>query len=192
MEIESDDIAHLLNEKGIVRQLEVSLAVRLEPEGLPDAVHRGLRQACLARDLADAPMRAVLRSSLQGPGHQLGHALIANRARTSGAQFVVQSHHAVLYKPTTPLAHGGVRHSQAPGDLLVRHSLRAEQNDSRPVNQAGGQRTGGGQSFQLFSVRCAHQQFRFRSSHSHRHLHCAPEMPIFRAILMPLIHGTRH
>jgi hypothetical protein len=43
VEIETDDIANLLDEQGIGRQLEGLGAVRLKAEGLPDAMDRGRR-----------------------------------------------------------------------------------------------------------------------------------------------------
>jgi len=42
MQVQSHDIAQLLDEKRIVRQLEVPLPVRLQPEGCSDAMHGGL------------------------------------------------------------------------------------------------------------------------------------------------------
>jgi hypothetical protein len=44
-QIELDDVAHLLDEQGIGRQLEGLAAMRLQREGLPDAVDRGRRVA---------------------------------------------------------------------------------------------------------------------------------------------------
>jgi hypothetical protein len=192
MQVQSHDIAQLLDEKRIGRQLEVPLSVRLQPEGLPDAMHGGLGQSRLTRDLADAPVRALLGSGLQGLRHQFRHALVADRAGATRAQLVVQPCHTRAQKSAAPFAHGRVRHPQLPRNLLVGHSTGTEQNDSRPVDHTGGQRTRTGQPFHLFSVLLGQDQGRFRSSHRHRHLHCAPEMPILGAILMPITYGTTH
>src|SRR3990172_13193159 len=89
-QIQTDDVAYLLDEKRIVRQLEVPLAMRLHSPGLPDAMHRRLRQSALGGHLADAPVRAVSRFRLLGSADQTGHPLVADRAWASGAPFVVQ------------------------------------------------------------------------------------------------------
>src|SRR5437879_11998160 len=93
MPIQPDDVSHLLDEERIVRELEMPLAMRLQSERPPDAVHGGLRQSRLACDLPDAPVRAVLRFRLQRFANQPGHALVADRARAARTQLVGQPGH---------------------------------------------------------------------------------------------------
>src|SRR6478672_901778 len=59
VEIQPHDIPNLLDEKGIVGELEMPLPMRLQTERAPDAMHRGLGQPHFARDLTDTPVRAV-------------------------------------------------------------------------------------------------------------------------------------
>src|SRR5947208_2604534 len=100
--------------------------------------------------------------------------------------------------PATPCSTKRLRHlptvafaqSQLPGNLLVHLSRRAQQNDSYPSHQSGRKRTGTGHAFQLRTLLRAQHRCRFRSSHRHRHLHCASETPVFLAILMPFTYGT--
>lgn len=56
VQIEADDIAHLLHEARIGGELEMLLLVRLEPERLPHTVHGGLRHTGLGGDRATAPV----------------------------------------------------------------------------------------------------------------------------------------
>lgn len=98
----------------------------------------------------------------------------------------MQPRYDELNKAAAPLVHAGIRHLQLFGNLLLLHSIRAEQLDPLPLNQTGGQRTRIGQLFQLLSVRRAYNQLRFRSSHRHRHFHRAPETPALRVRLMTL------
>lgn len=106
IQIQPHDVAHLLDEKRIVRELEMPLAVRVQPERLSDAVHGRFRQSRLARDLPNAPVRTFFRLRLQRPANQLSHALVADRTSTAGAQLVVQPVH-IPVQESPPLAHRG-------------------------------------------------------------------------------------
>jgi hypothetical protein len=50
VEVEPDDVANLLDEEGVRGDLEVLLTMGLEAEGLPDALHGGLRELRLRSD----------------------------------------------------------------------------------------------------------------------------------------------
>jgi hypothetical protein len=56
-QVEPDDVAHLLDEQRIVRQLEGLAPVRLQAEGPPDAVDGGGRIADRPSHRAQRPMR---------------------------------------------------------------------------------------------------------------------------------------
>ena len=167
----------------------MSLSVRLQPKRLPDAVHRGLRQAGVLGHLPHTPMRTVFRFRPQRLAHQLGYPLIADRPRTSWAQLVVQSGHILLHIPPAPLAHRGWAQSQLVRDLLIGFSRRTQQNDSRRrTNPAGSER----ELARLSSCsRCSAvntnsalgRPIAIGTSIVH-------EMPICLAILLPLIYAT--
>jgi hypothetical protein len=73
IQVQPHDVAHLLHEKRIGGELEVSLAVRLQPERPPDTVHRRFRKPRLACDLPHTPVGAAFRFRLQRLAYQLGH-----------------------------------------------------------------------------------------------------------------------
>ena len=91
IEIEADDILHLLDEPLVVRQLEGLHQMRLEFVRLPDALNAGVAEASRARHLADAPVGACRRLLVQGLMHdpldRLGaQRRLAPRSRRISAQ----------------------------------------------------------------------------------------------------------
>jgi hypothetical protein len=67
VEIEPDDVAHLVDELRIARELPRLGAVRLQPERPPDSRHRRLRQPDLAGHRARRPARRVAGRGLESP-----------------------------------------------------------------------------------------------------------------------------
>lgn len=104
VQVQTDNIPHLFNEKGIVRQRKVALPVRLQTESAPDAVDGVFRESALGRQQTATSMRTALRSGSQRPANQRRHALVADRARPSGAQLVVQAPQALAEKASPPVA----------------------------------------------------------------------------------------
>src|ERR1017187_4377421 len=84
--VKPHDVAHLLHEKRIGRELEVALAMGLQAERPPDAVYRRFRKLGLACDLPHTPVRAAFRLRLQRLAHQLGHPFITDRSGTAWTQ----------------------------------------------------------------------------------------------------------
>ena len=64
-QIEPDYVADLVDEQRVTRQLEGLGAVRLEPEGGPDATDRGIGDACRASHRADRPVGRISRDRAQ-------------------------------------------------------------------------------------------------------------------------------
>ena len=62
-QVEPDDVAHLVDEQRIARQLERLRAMRLQPEGRPDPADRRVREAGRAGHRADRPVVASPASS---------------------------------------------------------------------------------------------------------------------------------
>lgn len=75
-QVEADDVTHFFNKKRVRRELELSLAVRLQTKSLPDSMDAGVREARFPRDTADRPMGAVLGNGLKGLAHQEGNLLV--------------------------------------------------------------------------------------------------------------------
>lgn len=104
-QIQTHHVTHFLNEERIGGELETLLAVGLQAEQLEEAMHRGFRDAGFQRHLPDTPVSTRGRLGVQGLVDQLGNPLILNGARSTGAQFVVQSGHSRLNKAAAPLAY---------------------------------------------------------------------------------------
>ena len=130
--VEADDVAHLLDEQRVVRQLEGLAAVRLQPEGAPDAVDGRRRIAHRLRHRAQRPVRRPGRRRLQRQPDRLGDLVVADLARRAGPRLVEQPVQPVRGEAATPLAHRvGVR-PHLGADRLVLHPGCRRQHDPRP------------------------------------------------------------
>src|ERR1700739_3395206 len=90
----------------------------------------------------------------------------------------MQTGYPVFEKAPSPLAYRSVAHLQWLRNLKVRLPRSTQQNHLGPTHQPCRKRAGIGQAFQLFALLRIQKQRRFRSSHRHKHLHCAREMLI--------------
>jgi hypothetical protein len=130
VQVQPDDVAHLLHEQRIVGEAEGCAAVRLEPERLPDAVDGRMRQPQSAAHRARAPVGRIRRLRFQGQRHHAFDQGIADAARRPGARLIVKPVETSLEEAAAPAADREPVRSQAPGDLLVGVPLRARQHDS--------------------------------------------------------------
>ena len=105
--VQPDDIAQLLDEERVGRELEVLAPVRLQAKQLEVAMHARLGDAGLAGHRANAPMRrAVSRPGMQCRLDRLCQTLVVDRAGLADARFAVEPVDASLDELRTPLAHG--------------------------------------------------------------------------------------
>lgn len=191
-QVQADHVAQLLNEEGVVGQLEAFSAVRLQPKELQVTRDAGLGDACLSGHRAHTPVRrAVGRLGVQSRIDQLRHALVVDRARLAGAHVVVQTRNAPLNEPSAPLADRGLGELQALGNGAVEFAIGAAQNDARPIAQRSRQRAAPSKRLQLRALLVRQQQFNLRSARSHRGI-SVPKMPQWHARLMPETNGTGH
>ncbi len=130
IDVQPDDIAHLLDQLRVWRQLEGLAAMRLQPKGLPNALDGHVTQARHLRHIARAPMRRPTRRGLQGRNHHLLHLRIGNPPWRARARFVDQPLQPVAQKARAPLAHGGPRDVEASGDAGRRPAGRTGQDDA--------------------------------------------------------------
>ena len=82
--VEPDDVAHLLDEERVRRELEGLAPVRLQAEGAPDAVDGGGRVADRLGHRAQRPVGRARRRRLQGQADRLGDLVVADLARRTG------------------------------------------------------------------------------------------------------------
>ena len=130
IDVQPDDIAHLLAQLRVWRQLEGLAAMRLQPKGLPHALDGHVTQARRLRHIARAPMRRPTRRGLQGRNHHLLHLRIGNPPWRARARFVDQPLQPVAQKARAPLAPGGPRDVEASGDAGRRPAGRTGQDDA--------------------------------------------------------------
>src|SRR6516225_2262147 len=106
VEVQSDDVAHLVDKHRIARQLEGFKAVRLQPEGAPDASDARGRDAAVPRHAARTPMRGIRWLTLQRLHDDALDFAVVDLARDARSRLVEQPAEAVLDKTLAPFAHG--------------------------------------------------------------------------------------
>jgi hypothetical protein len=129
VEVEPDDVAHLLDEQGIRRDLEMLLAMGLETEGLPNTLDCGLRQLRLRSDGPTRPVGSALRLGSKRLADQGRDFLVPDRTGTAGARFVVQPREPLGEVPLAPDADGRVRQSKPLRNGGVAVAVGGQQND---------------------------------------------------------------
>jgi len=113
------DVADLLDELRVARQLEGLGQVGLEPKGPPDPTHAGLRHPALAGHLPGRPVGGVGRGLLQGLDQHPLDLLVGDRSRCARPWLVGQPFQPVGQKACAPLGHRRPRDAQPLGDLGV-------------------------------------------------------------------------
>lgn len=138
VEVEPDDVAHFFDEEGIVGDLEVALAMRLDTEEIEPTLDGAFGHARLLGHGAYAPMRGIGRFRLERPIDDLGHLLILIRSRTATSQLVMQALDAEFDVPFAPFADGILVQPHALGDGGVGFTIGTGQYDLGTLNQSMG------------------------------------------------------
>ena len=89
IEIEPDNVPHLLHKEGIGGELEGALPMGLQPKRLPDAVDRRFGNPGGVSHRATTPLGLGRRLHAQGLPHQRGDFLVRVRAGTTRTQFIM-------------------------------------------------------------------------------------------------------
>jgi hypothetical protein len=134
-EVEADDVAHLVDERRVGRELERLHPVRLEAEGAPDPLHGRGGQPAGGGHRARAPVRGVRGRGLERAHQQVGDPLVGDRARGAAARLVPQTLEPVLGEALAPLADGVGADPDLAGHGPVGQTLRAAQDDPGPRRQ---------------------------------------------------------
>src|SRR5207342_3286702 len=133
IEIESDNVAHLLDELRIGRQLERLRAMRLQAEGLPDPMDRRRRYARRLRHAARTPVRGVCGLCFERLCDNLLDPVIADLAWRTASRLVVDAIKAMLCEPIAPRPDGLARDAHYTCDLAVVQPIGRAQNDLGPL-----------------------------------------------------------
>ena len=104
VEVQPDDVAHLLDEKRVGRQLEGLRQMRFDAEEGEPALHRALGKALGLPQGARAPVRGGVGRPLQRAVDHRRHLVVVVGPGSSGPDFVVQPLHAGLPEASAPLA----------------------------------------------------------------------------------------
>ena len=171
VEVEPDDVAHLLDEERIVGELEGFRAVGLNPEEREIALYAALGDASFSLQSAHAPVRGGLGLAPQGRVQQPGDAFLIDAAWPPGLGPIVQPLQALSAKPTPPAANHGRGELESPRRLRDRHACLGPQDHLRAPHQSVRQRARAGDGLQVSALLHRHLQRTLRSSSSHRRLH---------------------
>jgi len=96
VEVQPDDVTHLLDKERIVREFECLGAMGLQSKGLKHAVNSGLRQAVGFGCSSNAPVGPGRRRTFHSTSQQGGHFLVGDGARTSWPEFIVEPLNTML------------------------------------------------------------------------------------------------
>ncbi len=99
--VQTDNIAHLVDEQRGARQLERLATVWLQAECRPHPADRGVRRAGLCRHRADRPVRRVDRCRAQRPLDHGSNLIVIDRSRSAGTRSMLKSQ-----KGSIPYRHG--------------------------------------------------------------------------------------
>jgi hypothetical protein len=102
IQIQANDVPHLVNQHRVAGELEALRAMRLQAKGPPDAADGGLAKAGSSSQHAAGPVRGALRRLLQSQPHDLLDLLVTDLARRSRTRFVTQSGNALGDEPVPP------------------------------------------------------------------------------------------
>ena len=149
IEIQTDDVMHLVHEEGIGGQLEGLLPMRLQAEQREVALHLALGNPGFLGQRPNRPMGATLGLAVDNFIVHTRHPLVIDRARSARLWRIAQSGHAARNKPLAPVGHRLMLAMQPLGNRGVCQSICRPQNHFRPPDQAVGQRSRAGKSLQL-------------------------------------------
>jgi hypothetical protein len=138
VQVQADDVSHLLDEQRVLGELPVLDAVRLQPERPPHPGHRRLRDARHVGHLTRRPVRApIRRRRFQRPHDDLLDLGVSDRSRPSRPRLVEQPVQPPLGKPRPPLGHRRPADPEPLGDPRVALAGRGRQHDPAAHRQPG-------------------------------------------------------
>ena len=133
IEVEANDVLHLLDEPLVVRQLECLHPVRLELVRLPDALDAGVAEPDGRRHLADAPVGSGRRLLVQRLVHHLLDRLGSQRRLAPRSRAVApQARNAFGEVALLPAADRHLAHPDRPRDRHHANPVCRKQHDPRP------------------------------------------------------------
>lgn len=129
IEIQTDDVAHFLDEEGIRRQGETTRPVWLDTEQREVAMNGAFGKLGLARERSRRPMRGVGRALVERRLHKLGDVVIVIGSATMSGWQVVESVNTLCDITSTPIGNGGIGDFELRGDVAIGHTVSDTEND---------------------------------------------------------------
>ncbi len=133
IDVKPDDIAQFADKVGVVRELELPVAVRLQAVATPDAPGRAFTDAGLCGHHRGRPMgRFDGRVGQRQRHHPLGHFGAQGRDARRARLVAEKAIDAFLHEPLLPAPDTGLRLACPAHDLRRADAVRAQKNDGRP------------------------------------------------------------
>lgn len=166
IEVEADDLGDLLLEHRIIRDLEATCQVRLEPRLRPDTSHARWRNAHCLGHQGPAPVCGIGRSFLHRLRDHLEARLTRQGRNARGTGFIaLQTGHALIEITLLPAPDRGLGGLGAPHDLIGSAAVRRRQHDAGAPDDLAGGVAVRDQRFELCSIRRAKVKADVISSH---------------------------
>jgi AraC-like DNA-binding protein/CheY-like chemotaxis protein len=134
-EVQPDDVAHLVDEQRILRQLKRVDAVRLQGKRLPDPRDRRLTHVAVLGQAARRPVRRIVRHRFQRRRQDALHIGIGDRARHARTRLVEQPIQTAHQKATAPFADRLLRDVDVPRNRGRGFTRGAAQHQTRAQGQ---------------------------------------------------------
>ena len=133
IDVKPDDIAQFADEIGVVRELELPIAVRLQAMGTPDAPDRAFTDADRRGHHRCCPVgRLAGRVRQRQRCHALDHFGAEGRDARQACFVTQKTVDAFLHEPLLPAPDASLRFARPAHDLLRSRAVRAQQDDRRP------------------------------------------------------------
>ena len=186
MQIHPDDVAEFRDKIGILTEFEGFDPMRLEPMGLPDAMHDPRTDLLRPGHRPDTPVRGIGRGGVQGRIDDRLDLVGRHGAPPARPRRILeQADDARLPEPVAPQIDGRPTHAQLVGDGVDRGAVGRGQDDPRAGHHALRRLTASHQGFQAGSLRRAE-----------RHLlrwvpHATQRVRLWRIVKLFTSHYTR-
>ena len=129
MQVQPDDITHLVDELRIFRLFERFSSVWLKAKCVPDAMNRVLSHASCHRHAAGAPVRCVLWFCLQSSDDNVLNLLVRDLAWSARSWFIYQAPQTFIDKASTSLSDGRISRLQLLRHRSIRHAIRTREHN---------------------------------------------------------------
>ncbi len=134
-QVEADNVSYLLDKLRVVGESEGLGSVRLQTEGVPDPQDARIADAAGGGHAAGTPMSGITWSRFQSLHDNSLDLLVTNLPGSTRSGFIEQAGQAPLNESVAPFPNGLAVEAQLFGNLDVRVTVGAAQDDARALGQ---------------------------------------------------------